>query len=159
MHFNDSAQPHNIHWALLPGEKIIGSSPISGNRLLVCSFRPACSSPISGTREPQSISFSLLASFLAKRAPYREPHSARPHFLLSLLPAASSPMHCAPPSRARLAGRHGPLSPGRRVTPATASFFPSRVATHEGRKEGFTCLPPSFPTARQRKRNGGGGGG
>ena len=54
------------------------------------------SSPISGTREPQSISFSLLASFLAKRAPYREPDSARPRVFLSLLPPASNldgPMH------------------------------------------------------------------
>ena len=46
------------------------------------------SSPISGTREPHSISFSftLLASFLAKRAPYWEPDSAQPRLFLSLLP-------------------------------------------------------------------------
>ena len=53
----------------------MGSSPISGKALFFCCFGPpACTSPISGTREPQVIFSSFCAPrFARRRARDREP--------------------------------------------------------------------------------------
>ncbi len=125
----------------------MGSSPISGRLAFGFCSGLCVRAPYREDREPQSISFSLLASFLAKRAPCREPDSAQPlRFFLSLLPrrlephASGTPVlfsftfiftHTAPSAAL-------PLGVGRREPHMTGA---SQRALSEGR---FSLALPTF---------------